>query len=224
MRQGLARRTVAGLVEGIGVVGRLQVDLAGRDAEAPGLPHVAGGRIDRARRAHRHEQVGLGQRRLDRVAMHRYLAEPDHVRPHPGAGAAGGTRIAPAQIRAPRRDRPAGAAAGLEQFAVHVDDRPRAGPLVQIVDVLRAQEQPPAPPGESRLGLRQGHVRGVGLGRDHAAAAVVVEVEHRVGVGRVGLGGREPRWIEPRPDPAPVAEGAEPALGRVLPLKRQLYG
>ena len=43
------------------------------------------------------------------------------------------------EVRIFERRAGTGLAAGLEEFAVHVDDARRAGLLVEIIDVLRAE-------------------------------------------------------------------------------------
>ena len=76
---------------------------------------------------------------------------------------------------------------------------PRAGALVQVVDVLRAQEQRAAALGETCLEPGQSGVSGVGNGGQEVAAAQVVERMH--GVGRAGerFRGRELHRMEAAP-------------------------
>jgi hypothetical protein len=108
----------------------------------------------------------------------------------------------------------AGGAAGAQQLAVHVVDRRRAAALVQVVDVLGAEEQRPAPRRQPRLELGERPVRRVRLGRQQVAPAQVVEVVHRRGIARERLRRRELHRVEALPDAAGIAEGAEAALRR----------
>ena len=87
----------------------------------------------------------------------------------------------------------------------------RARALVQIVDVLRDERDPPGPR------LHQPRERVMGRVRDRGqrvAPAGVVEGAHPVGIPGEGLGGRH--VLEPvlRPETPGIAEGAEPAFRR----------
>ena len=145
--------------------------------------------------------------------MERHLAEPDDVRPQPG-GAAGRAVHEDAHVVAPRGNRAAGKAAGPARLAVHVVHLPGAGPLVQVVDVLRAQEEGVAPRREPALQPGQRRMGGIGRGGQGVAPAHVVEGVDGDGVGREGLGRGELGGIEARPQAVAVPEGPEPALGR----------
>ena len=96
-RHRLGRGAVAGVVERLRVVGRLEVELHRRDAAGTGLGDVAGRRVDRARGADRDEEVGGGERRVDR-------SRPSGISPNQTTSG----RIAPV-CRSPRRSsRPRG--------------------------------------------------------------------------------------------------------------------
>ena len=97
---------------------------------------------------------------------------------------------------------------------MHVVDGAAAGLLVQVVDVLGAEEEAAAALGERGLGPGERGVGGVRARGEQVAAAQVVEVVHAVRVAGEGLGRRELHRVELRPDAARVAEGAEAALGR----------
>jgi hypothetical protein len=118
----------------------------------------AGGGIDRARGADGHEQVDSSRSVVDRVQEQRRLAEPDHVRPGGPDRAAGRAGGIGAERFGVRPGRVAGMAARDPKFAVHVDHVDAAGLLVQVVDVLGAQEQASAlaPPGPSAIGPGRG--------------------------------------------------------------------
>ena len=99
---------------------------------------------------------------------------------------------------------------------MHVDDAVRAGPLVQIVDILGDERQAAAPGGEPALEPRQRKMRRIRLCVPEVLPPRVIEGEHALRVAREGFGRRELHRVEPRPDPTAtlVAERAEPALGR----------
>ena len=99
---------------------------------------------------------------------------------------------------------------------MHVEHVVGAGALVQVVDVLGDERQPTAAALEVRLQSCEGRMRRVRLGRERVAAALVVEVLHRLRIASEGFGRGELHGIELRPEagPGPVAEGAHAALGR----------
>ena len=68
------------MVELPGVVGGLQIDLAGADTVPSCLRDGPRSRIDRARCSNRNETVCLKQGVLDGVNEERHLSEPDDVR------------------------------------------------------------------------------------------------------------------------------------------------
>lgn len=104
-------------------------------------------------------------------------------------------------------------AARLEQFAVHVDDAAHAAALVQVVDVLRAQEQVAAALGEPRLEPAERAMRFVRLRGFQVTPAQVVEVVHVGGRPPEALRGRKLHRIELGPDAVLVAKRAEAAFG-----------
>ena len=107
------------------------------------------------------------------------------------------------------------AAAGtahLQQLAVHVAQPAAAGPLVQVVDILRHQQEVTRP---GRFQFRQRAVGGVG--RDgrvlQLAAALVVEALHQRRVAGKGLRRRHVLDAVVLPEAIGGAEGADAALG-----------
>ena len=100
-RHGFACRPIAAIVEEIGVLGPLEVDLAGLDAHRPRFEDEACRRIDGAGSADGDEQIGPPQRALDFVEIERQFAEPDDVRPHPAGAAAMGTDVGDVEVVEP---------------------------------------------------------------------------------------------------------------------------
>ena len=93
---------------------------------------------------------------------------------------------------------------------MHVDQMPRAGRLVQPVDVLGDGEHAAMRPFEAR----ERGMRGVRLGQLQPAPAHVVELVHLDGVAGEALGRRHLLEVEMIPQPVLAAERAERALGR----------
>src|SRR5690606_12080318 len=168
------------------------------------------GRVDLARGADRREQLAREQRLLDLLQVVGHLAEPDDV----------GTQARLAARRARRRVRqvvrPAGAltarqAARPEELAVHVQHALAAGALVQVVDVLRHEQQVVA---QLRLQACERQVRVVGLHAAHLAAPGVVEALHEQGVALERLGGGHVAHVVALPQATAVAEGLDAGLRR----------
>ena len=134
----------------------------------------AGRGIDGARCADDDHQRGFGDLALDARHFERNLAEEDDVRAQ-AAAAGAAADLVEARVDGAVFDGRAAAlalAAGFGQLAVHVDEIPRAGALVQVVDVLRAEK---IAAGELRFKLGEGDVRGIGLGFRVIGAALGVE-------------------------------------------------
>lgn len=172
--------------------------------------HEGGGRVDLARGADRGEDLAVEQRRLDLLHAVRHLAEPHHVGPQRACAARRARRVV-GQGAVPGGAGVAGGAPRRTQPAVHVVHPPGATPLVQVVDVLRDEEQVVAEvllePGERPVG-------GVGSRPQQPRATLVVEPLHQVGVGLERLGRRDRHRVVALPQPVGVAEGRQPALRR----------
>src|SRR5262249_8313308 len=136
-RDNYARRAVPTFVELETVVGRLQVDFARTRGTRARFRDEAGGGIDCAGSADRDEEIALAERAADLVHMQGHLAEPHDVRPKTSNATTIGTGVAFRKVAAARRNVVAELAADLKQFAVHMDNAPRARALVQIINVLR---------------------------------------------------------------------------------------
>ena len=106
--------------------------------------------------------------------------------------------------------RVAGAAPGAVELAVHVEQALRTGAVVEVVDILRDQQQFPCPgPVEPRERL----VRGIGLDGLQLRTALVVEFLDQSGVADKGLGRGD--ILDPVPFPQTVrpAKGGDAAFG-----------
>lgn len=143
-------------------------------AAGAGLGDESCRRIDVARRADRDEKAGAVEGGPDPLQLQRHLAEPDHMRAKPGRPAAIGAAHVARQVLMPDMHGTAMLALDLEQLAMHVDQGPRAGAFVQVVDVL-GHHQDFARPVALEPGQRQ--MRGIRLHVrvQEPAAALVVE-------------------------------------------------
>jgi hypothetical protein len=145
--------------------------------------HESGRRVDLAARADRREKIALAEILEDFVEVHGHFAEPDDV----GAeiSATFTTAGFEGEVAVPVADAFAENAAGLEQFAVEVDQLGRATALVEIIDILRHKRDDtvelPLEPGNGVMG-------GIGQGVGQLAAAIVVETLHEFGICRETLG------------------------------------
>jgi hypothetical protein len=106
------------------------------------VSNEASGWLNYARCADSHEDRAFVQSAEDAIQLERHFAEPADVRANPSPAVAPGKlgwRIVGVGVA----ERRSGAtiAAAFEEFAVHVDDIPRPCLLVQVIHVLRAEEQ-----------------------------------------------------------------------------------
>ncbi len=93
---------------------------------------------------------------------------------------------------------------------MHVEQPPRPGAFVQVVDVLRDEKQLARP---VRIEPRQSEVRGVGHHLAQPCPARVVKLVHERGVAGIGFGCRD--ILDPVAFPQAIGgtKGGEPALG-----------
>ena len=102
-----------------------------------------------------------------------------------------------------------------------MDDPRRSGPLVEIVDVLGAEEQVPSPLGKPLFKAGERPMRLVRLCREKVPATQVVEGMNQFGVPGEGFRCREFLRVEAGPEPlGPVPEGSKSAFCR-YPRPRQ---
>jgi hypothetical protein len=93
---------------------------------------------------------------------------------------------------------------------VQLDDRPRARPLVQPIDVLGHEQEVAHEP----LEARERPVAGIGLGTRNQAPTPLVPVPDEPRIAARRLGRRELLGAKARPEPGLcVTEGGDPALG-----------
>ena len=104
-----------------------------------------------------HEEITALHGVVDAIQVQGQLAEPDDVGAHP-ACLAGGAAAGLIHVPRPRVDGAAAEAAASHQLAVHVQELPGAGAVVQVIHILGDQEEGPGP---GALQPRQGEVRGV---------------------------------------------------------------
>ena len=149
--------------------------------------HKACRRIDRPRCAHHQHQRRLPNLFLNALHLQRNLAEEDNVRAQPAAAHAA-AHLAQRAIDCMILNRRVAAvplAMRLAQFAVHVEQPPRAGPLVQIVHILCAEKEARA---ELCLQLGERNVRGIRLGKSARRAPLRVELPDAPGIALPGFG------------------------------------
>ncbi|MNT09953.1 hypothetical protein D3C72_1447610 [compost metagenome] len=122
------------------------------------------------------------------------------------------------QIAGPVADSAGRGAARLQQFAVHVDQLEARGgrrlgvrPVVQVIDVLRHQQEIAVP---ARRQIGQGAVRGVRLDRRQMPSPLIVEVLHQGRVRRKPLGRGHRLDAMPLPQPVGGAKGRHAGFRR----------
>lgn len=127
-----------------------------------------GGRFHDTGRSHRGEKGAAIQLRKDAVQIVRYFPKPADVRTDSAPAFAARylrRRLVPGVIGEWRS--PAGVTAALEKLAVHVKNAARSGLFVQVVHVLRAEEQAVR---EFALQIGEREMRGIRLGGGNTPA------------------------------------------------------
>ena len=166
-------------------------------------------RIDRAGRADRHEQVRAPQRIVDRVHLIGHFAKEHDVGPQPGLAAAIAYRSG-RQRSAPRHRLPARRAQRRSQRAMHVDQPLRPSPFMQVIDILRDDQQFARPRPVER---RQRLMRGIGRHIVQLRAPLVIEAMHQRGIARDRFGRADILDAMPFPQSVRPAKGGKPAFG-----------
>ena len=95
-------------------------------------------------------------------------------------------------------------------LAMHVDQSIRPCPLMQIVDILRDDQQLTRPGG---IEMRQRPVRGVRLGLLDMVAPHVIKAQDKVGIAGKAFGRRNILHPVPFPQPSCITKGADSAFG-----------
>ena len=103
-----------------------------------------------------------------------------------------------------------GVATALEEFAVHVENAPRARPLVKIVDVLRAQKEPVV---KNLLESSKGNVAGIWPGGGRHFAAHGVEIPNKMRIALPSMGRSD--FLDPiiAPKSSGIAKSRNAAFG-----------
>jgi len=101
-------------------------------------------------------------------------------------------------------------AAGLGEFAVHVEEANGAGALVKVVDVLAAEEEAVAELGRE---FGEGGMGGLGLSRLGRRAACGVELPDQCGIAVESFGGADVLDAMAGPKTVGGTEGREAAFG-----------
>ena len=131
------------LGEGVGVERRLGADVDGTGSLLPGPVDETGGGVDGAGGADDEHQGGVVDLSADAVHLVGNLTEEDDVGTE-SASAGAATYIGEARVKRvvfDRRPAAVALAVSLHEFAVHVEKAEGAGAFVEVVDVLRAEEE-----------------------------------------------------------------------------------
>ena len=203
---GLAKEA---LLEHAKVDGRLGTNVIGPGATS-GVRGETGGGFDCAGSADRQEDRASVEGSINLIEIVGNFTEPANVGANLRAAFAtrngGGWLV---ELRVIEGRTGAGFAARFEKFAVHVKHTGRAGELVEIVDVLGAEEEPV----ESVLECGDGLVGRIGLGVGGVAAAHGVEVPDELGIAAPGGGRGDIFEAVVAPEAIGVAEGGDAAFG-----------
>ncbi len=193
--------------------GRFEIELDGMRAGVLCLFDKACGGIDIAAGADGDEQVAGADRGFDFIHPVGEFTEPDDVGPHETgdvtgkAGDCGGKVVMPFALGCRNW-----CTECCGQFAVHVKQLSRTGTLVQVIDVLRHQQEIA---GKFALQPRQCDMRGVRLHVGHAPAAFVVELMDQArGSSLETLRCRHVAVVDPRPDAVLVAKRVDTGFCR----------
>src|SRR5689334_766372 len=91
---------------------------------------------------------------------------------------------------------------------------PRPGTLMQVIDVLTTEEQPPVSLLQSSFEAGQGEMSRIGLSLKQVSSPHVVECVNLIWISGERLGCSQFHGIETSPKSILVAEGAKAALSR----------
>ncbi len=200
------------LRESRGVERLFGADIYGAGAVLAGPVNEARRGINRAGGADDDHQVCIADLALYAAHFKRHFSEENDVRAQ--AAAAGAMRhFVQAGVNGAVLNRRAAAlalAAGFGKLAVHVVQPHRAGALMQVVDVLRAEEKAVA---DFRLEIRQSAVRGIRFGFLSGGAAGRVKLPHGGGVALPGIGRAHVLDAAAGPQAVFSAKGRQTALG-----------
>ena len=170
----------------------------------------AGRRIHRPGRADRYEQIALGQRQLDPFHLVGHFPEPDDIGPQESGLSAFRAWRMGCHVSGKRRPFAASHAPGAVQFAMHVQQAPRSGTVVQVIDILRHQQQVARP---GRIEPRERHMRRIRHDGPQLRAPFVIEFLDHVRVAGKCLRRRDVLDPVPFPETVRAPECGDAALG-----------
>jgi hypothetical protein len=154
------------------------------------------------------EQVASAERLIDTLHLTRHLAEPHHVWPHCGFATICAVCF-DGEVLVPGRACSASGAECALELAMHVNEPPGAGGLMQRVDVLGDGQDIAMLP----LKHRQRQMGSIRLCSFVPATAEIVEVMDADRIAREGFRRRHVLDPEVFPEPARATKCAEPAFG-----------
>src|SRR6185437_12810132 len=156
------------------------------------------------------EEVAVPKRLVDPVHLVRHLTEPDDVRTHSALDATRGARRSLAHRSGPGETLVACEAPAFHQLAMHVQQPLRTGALMQIVDVLRDEQQLARPFG---IELRQRAVSGIRLRGSKLRAPRIVEGVDERWIAAIGVRGAHVLDPVSLPQTIRATKGRKAALG-----------
>ena len=198
--------------EGGGVEGWFGANVDGACPVLARPVNEVGGGVDRAGSADNKHEGGAVDFALDAVHLDGNLAEEDDVGAEARSADAVGDFVESAVNGMVLDGRPTTflRAARFGEFSVHVKEADRACTLVEVVDVLRAEEEAVA---EVGFELSESAVGGVGSGGLRGGSAGGVKLPDEGGIALEGFGSADVLDAMAGPEAVGGAEGGEAALG-----------
>jgi 4-hydroxy-tetrahydrodipicolinate reductase len=207
-RDEIARLAHAAFVEHDAALRRFEIQFERPRTHISCRLHISCSGIDRARSADRDEQIAFAQGRVNFVHPIGHLPEPDDVGTERGFLACR-TRWSIGQRPTPRRAHVARHAPRVQMFPVHMDQPLRASPLMQVIHILRHDEQIAVP---LRIEPCECLMRCIVFRFLDRLASHVIEAEHQIGIARKPFRCRNILDAVLLPQPAFVAKRADTAL------------
>jgi hypothetical protein len=200
------------LSEGVGVEWGLGADVDGAGSILFCPVDEAGGGVDGAGGTDDEHQRGFVDLFADAVHLVGNFTEEDDVGAE-AASAGAAAYLGEARVEGVvwnGRRAAVALAVCLVKFAMHVEKAVGAGALVEVVDVLCAEEEAVA---DSLLEFGEGVVGGVGLGFGSVGAAFGIELPDEFGIASPGIGCADVFNAIAGPEAVVGAEGGQAALG-----------
>lgn len=210
-RQREGRGLQKDLVEDIGVQWSIRADVYRANSSLIGDLHESRGRVDGARSAHYQQDGREIELTIDLIHGERHLAEPDNIRADGTAAVSAPRQGACSFVELLVSERNAAThAARLEEAAVHVMNALGAGALMEVIDILCAEEEVVA---HLPFDLGESFVGGVGLRRHRVAPPHGVELPDALGTLLPCFGSCDFLETISIPKPSGAAKGGETAFG-----------